>query len=228
MNTVAERRERIISLALVDDHKIVTDSLKSMLLRKIPCRVLFTSRNGRDMLRQYSTMKPDIIILDIQMGQMDGLEALKRLREIAPDQKVIVLSMFDDDGLVSALAHLKVNCYLSKSGPAEELILAIQKVSKFGFHFTENFVAAMYRSLAEIPDKFSFERNPFSQVSLNSQEYELMRMICNQATTKEIANTLQLNVRTVEGRRRRLFKKIGARNVAGLMIYAVRNGVVKY
>ncbi len=213
-----------ITLALADDHKLVTDSLKDFLKKNISCDILFVAKDGKELIHNIFITPVDILILDINMPKMDGLEALKIIKSRKPDQKVIVLSMFDDEALLLKLVKLHVNGYLSKSGPGGELLKAIRDVRDKGHYFTERLVQVMYNETAQI----SKQRTPNEvYAKLDDIDKDILVMLCDEFTSKEMAERLYLSARSIEGRRKKLLKTVGVKNQAGLIIYAIKHGIVK-
>jgi len=213
-----------IKIALADDHNLVTDSVKDFLKRNITCDISFVVKNGKELIRNIFITPVDILILDINMPIMDGLEALKIIRSRNPGQKVIVLSMYEDEAMLLKLVKLRVNGYLSKSGSAKELLKAIHEVRDKGHYFTEKLIEVMYNETAHV----NTHRSPDEvYANLEDVDKDILTMLCDGLTSKEMASRLYLSPRTVEGRRKNLLKIIGVKNQAGLVIYAIKQGIVK-
>lgn len=211
-----------LKLALADDHKMVTDSLSVFLIRNLNCSISFIAKNGNELLQKLTSKNADILILDINMPEMDGLEALKLIKTKNPTQKVLVMSMYNDEVLLMKLVKLRVNGFLSKSVSGKELLRAIHEVQERGHYFTERMIEAVYLNSNE--DDNQKKKIEF-YAELDETDLSIMRMMCKEYSTKEMADELCLSIRSIEGRRKRMLKKIGVKNQAGIIIYAIKNEI---
>lgn len=210
------------SVVLADDHKLFRKGLRNLLEDFHFVGEIFEAGNGIELLNllQKLNPQPDVILLDIQMPEMDGMEAQKRIRELYPQQKVIILTMDDDEQVVLHMIAEGVNGYLVKNADPEELETALEKVLKNGFYFPEGFSQLLLKSTRK---GNSFLPN---EPEFTEREKEVLELICSEFTTPEIAEKLNLSARTVDGYRQRLLEKSGARNTAGLVIYALKNKLI--
>lgn len=213
----------LINLAIADDHKIFRKGLKSMLEDYDQLQLLFETGNGRDMINQLATVKPDVILMDIKMPEMDGLQATTYIHEHYPQIKILALSMYNDDKYIIDMIKAGASGYLLKNAEPEEIIEAIRMVHQKGFYFNDHLSGTLVKELLGNHDQCA---NP-AVVDLNDREIQVLKLICEECTNVEIADKLFLSVRTVEGYRTRLFEKIGSKNIAGLVMYAVRNDIIK-
>lgn len=213
-----------IRLAIADDHKLVTDSLKDFLMKNITCDIIFIAKNGKELIQKIFIEPVDVLILDIKMPEMDGIEALKIIKTKNPDQKIIVLSMFNDEAMLLKLVKHRVNGFLSKSSAGAELLTAIREVMKKGHYFSDRIVEVMYHKTAHVDH---VEDDSEAYIMIDEVDRDILKMICDEFTSKEMADQLCLSPRTIEGRRKRLLKTIGVKNQAGLVIYAIKEGIVK-
>lgn len=213
--------EDCISIGIADDHQLITSSLSEFLKLNLNCEIVFIARNGKELVSEMKHNHADLILLDIKMPKLDGLEALRILKSRNAKQKIIVLSMHSDENLLLRLIKLRVNGYLPKSASGEELLKAIENVMEKGHYFNENLVRAMYQETIDEED----EENVLGV--LDDIDIEILKLICEEKTSREIAETLHLSPRTIEGRRKRLITKIGTKNQAGLVIFAIKEGLYK-
>ncbi len=215
-----------IRIAIADDHQLVTQSLSDFLSSNLDCEIVFMASNGQELVDEMLKHKVDIVLLDINMPVMDGLQALRILRSRNGKEKIIVLSMHNDEAMLLKLLKLKVNGFLSKSGSGEELLTAISAVQKKGHYFNERLVEVMYHSTTdETMEEEGKEQKSLEE--LDDVDIDILRMICDELTSREMAEHLALSHRTIEGRRKRLLKALGAKNQAGLVIYAIKKGIVE-
>jgi DNA-binding NarL/FixJ family response regulator len=167
--------------------------------------------------------KSDLVLLDINMPNMDGVEATKQLKIRYPDVKIIILSMEEDTQLVSFMVNEGVNGYLLKNADPEELELAVKMVMKNDFYFSGSLSIALVSSLK---DK-NKAMEAINAIGMNSRELEIIKLICNELTAAEIGSKLSISARTVEGYKRNLLEKTGSRNIDGLVMFAIKNNLVK-
>jgi DNA-binding NarL/FixJ family response regulator len=210
------------SVVLADDHKLFRKGMRNLLEDFHFVGEIFEAGNGIELLNLLQKLNPlpDVILLDIQMPEMDGMEAQKRIRELYPQQKVIILTMDDDEQVVLHMIAEGVNGYLLKNADPEELETALEKVLKNGFYFPDGF--------SQLLLKGTRKGNSFlpNEPEFTEREKEVLELICSELTTTEIAEKLNLSARTVDGYRQRLLEKSGARNTAGLVIYALKNKLI--
>lgn len=192
------------------------------LLADIPdTQVVLQASNGQELLDQLPQHRVDLVLLDLEMPVLDGLATLPLLKQQAPELKVLVISMHQDDAFLSHLMELGANGYLLKDAEFEELTIALQAVQHTGFYFNDRVSKAM---LSRLVQKQQLVPRFQVQESLTEREQEVLELICRELTTAEIADRIHLSPRTIEGYRNRLLEKTGARNTAGLVVYAARQG----
>ena len=212
----------MIKLALADDQVMFRRGLV-MLLRDMPdAQVVFECSNGEELLTGLKGNAIDIVLLDLEMPVLNGMDTMKRLRAEHPDVKVIVLSMHGEEKFIVHLMELGANGYVLKTAEPDEIENAVRSVSTSGYHFSEMVSRVMLHGLVK-KEKI---KPTFSDVEpLTERELDVLRLICQELTTTEIAGKLFLSPRTVEGYRNNILQKIGARNTAGIVVYAMSKGI---
>lgn len=212
----------MIRLAIADDQPLFRRAFV-LLLRDMPdVQVMFDSANGAELLTGLKGNEVDIVLLDLEMPVMDGVEALRRIREEHPQVKVIVLSTHDDERSIIRMMELGANGYVLKTAEPDELETAIRSVKDSGYFFNDIVSREMLQGLV----KKAKVKPVFNEVDpLTERELEVLRAICQEMTTTEIAGKLFLSPRTVEFHRNNILLKTGARNVAGLVVYALTKGL---
>ena len=212
-----------IKIAIADDYKIFREGLKVSLGQDDKMQVIFEAENGEELITTMETKKPDIIIMDLKMPIMDGMEATQFIRKKYSDVKVLVVSMYEDDKFIIHLMEIGANGYLLKNAEPEEIRKAIYAVSENGYYFNDLVNKALLKKLVLKNNlKPSFNEN----VELTERELEVLKLICEEKTAPEIAKKIFLSPRSVEGIRQRLIEKVGVRNTAGLVMFAIKNGIV--
>ena len=212
-----------IKIAIADDYKIFRDGLKVGLGAEANFDVMLEADNGEELLAALPQSLPDVVIMDLKMPVMDGMEATKQIRKLYPDMKVLVVTMYDDDKFIIHLMEIGANGYLLKNAEPEEISKAIYSVTENGYYFNDLVNKALLKKLViKNQIKPSFNQD----IELTEREMEVLKMICEEKTAGEIAKEIFLSPRSVEGIRQRLIEKVGVRNMAGLVMFAVKNGIV--
>ena len=212
-----------VKIAIADDYKIFREGLKVGFSADDSMEVILEADNGEDLLKGLESHSPDVILMDLKMPIMDGMEATKQVRKKYPNMKVLVVSMYEDDKFIIHLMENGANGYLLKNAEPDEIRRSILAVHENGYYFNDLVNKALLKKLVLKNNlKPSFNQN----IDLTEREQEVLKMICEEKTAAEIAKEIFLSPRSVEGIRQRLIEKIGVRNTAGLVMFAVKNGIV--
>jgi DNA-binding NarL/FixJ family response regulator len=213
-----------IKVIIADDHALFRTGVKTSLSFYKDIEFLGEAENGMQLLNLVKFLKPDIILLDIQMPIMDGIATLPEVKKILPDVKIIMLTMNDDVSMISRLMEIGANSYLTKNSDSETIYQAIKTCYENEFYFNEYTNKAM---LAGLRNKKT-DVNPFAdEADLSEKEKNVLKLMCEEKSTKEIADMVDISPRTVEAIRDRLKIKTGAKTTAGLILYAVKHGIVE-
>ncbi|WP_413666798.1 response regulator [Mucilaginibacter sp. Mucisp86] len=212
-----------IKIAIADDYTIYRDGLKIGLTQDENLEVMLEAGDGEDLIKGIETNMPDVIIMDLKMPVMDGMEATKHIKKKYPDMKILVVTMYDDEKFVIHLMEIGANGYLLKNAEAEEIRRAIYSVYETGYYFNNIVSNALLKKLVIKGNvKPSFKEG----VELTEREQDVLKLICAEKTANEMGQQLFLSPRSVEGIRQRLIDKVGVRNTAGLVMFAVKNGII--
>lgn len=211
-----------IKYLITDDHKIFRQGLHLALNNYPILKFIGEAGNGLELLSLLEEQVPDVILLDLKMPQMDGMEVLKKIRVKYPDIKILILTMYDEEHFVLHLIEAGANGYLLKNAEPDEIHLAIQTVMETDYYFNDLVSSAMLRNMLQ---KTKIANRVKMGVKLSDKEEEVLKLICEERTAAEIAKEIFLSQRTVEGIRSLLLEKTGARNTAGLVLYAIKNGI---
>ena len=212
-----------IKIAIADDYKIYREGLKVGLSSDDNLEVIMEADNGEDLMKALETITPDVIIMDLKMPIMDGMEATKAVRKKYPNIKVLVVTMYEDDKFIIHLMENGANGYLLKNAEPDEIRKSIYSVNENGYYFNDVVNKALLKKLVLKNNlKPSFNQN----VELTERELEVLKLICEEKTAAEIAKEIFLSPRSVEGIRQRLIEKVGVRNTAGLVMFAIKSGIV--
>jgi DNA-binding NarL/FixJ family response regulator len=217
MSTIAD-----IKIVMADDHEIFRDGFKLMLSKQKDIMLLADAENGQELLELVEREQPDVVITDIKMPILDGIEATQKITERYPNIGVIGLSMFDEDDLIIDMLEAGAKGYLLKNSNKEQIIEAIKTVYGGDPYYCKTTSHKLTRMIA------SSKYNPHKRtdkVELSDREKEILQLICQEQTNKEIADQLFISVRTVEGHRQKILEKLNVKNSIGLVVYAMRNGL---
>lgn len=215
-----------IKVAIADDHKIFRSGVINTLIPYEDISFVFEADDGLHLLQSMETQQPDVILMDLKMPHMDGIEATVKVKEKYPDVKIIILTMYEDDNFIVHLVENGANAYLLKNAEPEEIYEAICTTFEKGFYFNENVNLALLKKVLH-KNKQQFKPTLKNEIQLNDREQEVLKLICNELTTQEISEQIFLSPRTVEGIRQKLLEKINVKNSVGLVLYAFRNGLIE-
>ena len=206
-----------VKITLVDDHILLRTGLRGLIDSFSNCSVLFEANNGRDFISRLDRNNlPDIVLMDINMPEMDGYETTLWITENHPSVKVLALSMSDNENAIIRMLRAGVKGYVLKDCEPAELRSAIHAVSTAGFYYTEE-VTGKLVSLVSKKDMTD---------ELSEREIIFLKLVCSELTYKEIADKMNKGVRTIDGYRDDLFEKLNVRTRVGLVLYAIRNGIM--
>jgi DNA-binding NarL/FixJ family response regulator len=222
MTTFCCYSQGVISVLVADDHGIVREGLRRLLEAEEDVRVCAEASDGREVLEQVENHNPEVVVLDITMPRLGGLETLERLRAKHPAVKVILLSVHGDPPFIQSAISLGADGYVLKNGRAGEVISAIRAVLKGGSYFSP----AVAREIVEqlrAPKTAGDE--PFTLLS--GREREVLHLIAEGLSAKEVATDLNISTKTVEAHRTSLMRKLGVRKATELVRYALRHGLIE-
>lgn len=213
-----------INVAVVDDQQIFRKGIISLLSEYKDINVVFEASNGQELLdKMKERITPThVILLDIEMPVVDGIEATIKLKHRYPETKIIILTMHDEEEMIVHLIEKGAHGFLAKNEDFEKVIDAIYAVKENGYYFSEKVSKAMVSGLVKNKKISPY----FLSNELSDKEHEIVVLICREFTNKEIGEKLDLSVKTINNYRLEIGKKIGAKNTAGIVMYAVKKGLV--
>lgn len=220
----------IIKIGIAEDQPLFRAGLIAILKNAHRIQPIFEAENGKELLEKLTEQQPDVILLDLEMPVMDGMEAAKQIRVTYPHIKILVLSNHDEDAFILHMIGLGANGYLLKDAEPREMEEAIRIVMATNYYFNDRVSGAMLNQLIK---KENIDPTFNQEVQLTEREIETLQLICHEHNSREIAKKLSdrnpapVSSRTVEGYRTSLLQKTGARNVAGLVMFALKYGYIK-
>lgn len=209
------------NIVIVDDHTLFAESLESLINNFSDFEVQYVVNNGQELIDKLSINGnlPDIVLLDINMPVMNGIQTMSWLKNNQPDINVLALSMDDDEETIIKMLSFGAKGYLLKDIHPEELEHALYQVIEKGFYYTDAVNDSLIKSLNLADDD--------KCIKLNDREITFLKLACTEKTYKEIADTMFISPKTVDGYRDSLFKKFVVSNRIGLVLYALKNDLVK-
>lgn len=209
-----------INIVIVDDHLLFAESLEKLLHSFSGFNVLYHALNGKDLQDKITSEKqlPEVILLDINMPVMDGHETVSWLTENHPEIKVLALSMDDDEDVILRMLCNGAKGYLLKDIHPDKLKEALHEVMDKGYYHSEKVAAALLHSLTD--------ENKVGTPVFKENEIIFMKLACSEKTYKEIADVMHLSPKTIDGYRQELFNKLEIKNRVGLVLYALKNGIM--
>jgi DNA-binding NarL/FixJ family response regulator len=212
-----------ISLVIADDHEIFRDGLSLMLAKQDTVSLIGQAGDGEQLLKLVDEYKPDIVLTDIKMPSLDGISAARILLQRHPELKIIALSMYEEDDLIVEMLEAGAKGYLLKNADKKEILEAITTVNEGNIFYCKH----TSTHLASLIVKSKIESRKAPAALFTDREKEVVRLICRQHTAQEIGDLLFLSKRTVEGYRTRILEKMDVKNTAGVVIFALKHGIVR-
>jgi DNA-binding NarL/FixJ family response regulator len=214
-----------ISVLLADDHMIVRQGLRSLLSLEPDIEVLGEAENGRQAVQLVARLKPDVVVMDIAMPQLNGLEATRQIIKEETSTKVIILSSYSDDELIQQLTEAGITGYLIKQTAANDLINAIREAHKGNVFYSPS----ISKRLFDYYRHATLEGKPVKRhgARFTSRELEVLQLVAEGRVNKQIAAELCISAKTVEKHRQQVMNKLDIHDVAGLTRYAIAHGIIE-
>ena len=208
-----------IKVLLADDHQIIREGLRSLVNREPDMEVVAEADNGRMAVQLNEKRTPDVVIMDINMPDLNGMEATRQIVSTTPDVKIVALSMLSDQRFITGMIKAGASGYLLKDCAFKELSQAIRTVAEGKIYLSPAISGAIREFVSELPEAASVT------VELTAREREVIQLIAEGKSTKEIADILHVSVKTIETHRQNVMKKLRISSVAELTKYAIREGL---
>lgn len=215
----------MIRVLLADDHALMRRGIRDLLQADPDIEVVGEAGDGREAVQLSQKLDPDILIIDLTMPELNGLDAIRHIRRESPRIELLVFSMHDSEELVREVFAAGARGYVLKSDAALYLVEAVKSLAKHKPFFTPRISEAILNTLMTSPG--NGKQEPIPSGPLSSREREILQLLAENQTNKEIAAKLGISVRTVETHRRSIMQKIEANSIVELVHYAIRNGIVQ-
>lgn len=214
-----------IKILIVDDHEVVRDGLKNILLSLKDVAIAGEAANGEDSITMYESLKPDLVIMDISMPGMNGIEATRVIKENDPNAKILILTMHDNQEYLNQIIRSGAKGFVLKNTDKEELLDAVRTVAGGENFFSKDIsklIIDNYIRSAKETDKVE----GYKEVPLTKREIEILKFIAEGNSNQEIANKLYISYNTVDTHRKNIMHKLSIKNTAGLVRYAIEKGLI--
>jgi DNA-binding NarL/FixJ family response regulator len=214
---------RTVRVIMADDHALLREGFRNMLHRYEEIEFIGEAENGRELIPLVRQLKPDIIFTDINMPFVDGIEATRAIRKEFPDIGVIALTNFDDDHLIVDMLEAGAKGYIVKSAGPAEILDATHTVYDGGTYYCRHTSSKLMKMIAD--SKFNPHR--ITRPEFNDREKDVIRMVCQEYSNKQMASCMNLSIRTIEGYREKIQQKMNVQSTVGLVVYAIKRGLFK-
>jgi len=209
-------------LIIVDDHQIFRQGLKSIITMEGIATVIGEASNGKEFIELLAHLKPDLVLMDIDMPLMNGMEATQKALEIMPDLKIIAFTMYGDEDYYYRMVELGAKGYILKSSGINELEIAIEQVMRGESYFSNEVLRKIITNLER-----KTTTKPIDNAGLTPRELEVLQHICNGLNNAEIAIKLDISPMTIKCHRSNLLEKTGCKNTPYMILYALKNKIIE-
>jgi len=214
-----------LRILLVDDHEVVRRGLTVLLRARPDWEVCGEASNGREAVEKAQKLNPDIVILDVGMPQLNGLEATRQIVKARPETRVLILTLHDSDTLVQEVLNAGARGFLLKSDASRDLVTAIEALRNNKTYFTPKVAAMVLEGYLRKKSGDGTEE-PAPRAKLTPREREIVQLLAEGKSSREVADALGLSVKTAETHRANIMRKLNLHSVSDLVMYAVRNNIV--
>ncbi len=215
-----------IRVHIADDHEVVIEGVSALVNTDDSIEVKGYSLTGKDVVEWFKNNEADVLILDINMPKLDGIGVLKTFKNRSFKQKTIILSGLSDPKIVQEMIALGANGFIEKGSASEHIIQAIKAVYKGEQYYSDEIKDSLFDLYINESKTDEAIKSSVADEPLTEREIEVLKLITQELSTAEIADKLNITVKTIETHRRNLYKKLKVKNVVGLAIYAVKNNIV--
>ena len=213
-----------IKVSIADDHKIFRDGIKMALKDRDYLKILWEAEDGKDLIHKLKLKQPDVLLMDIRMPELDGVNAISLIRKEYEEVKIIVLTMYDDQEMITKMMEMGANAYLTKTTDPDEMYQAILTCMNDDFYFNDLVNKAV---LLKLQHKKTVRHFYPTAVKFSEKELRILKCIAEDKTTEEISKEVFLSPRTIETIRQKMKEKVGAKTIAGLVMYGMRNKLLE-
>jgi len=216
----------VIRIVIADDHKIIRVGLRGMLERETDIEVAGEAEDAAEVLEVLKENEADVVLMDIDLGETDGIKTTRKIKELYPFLQVLGLTMHEEPDYIIKMLEAGASGYLLKNAGREELLTAIHTVAKGDSYFSQKVSATLLQAITRQKEKPAAEKKDVTNSPLSERETEVLRLIAQEYSNGEIAEKLFISIRTVDTHRRNLLEKLQVKNTVGLVKYAIEKGII--
>ncbi|MFH0924972.1 MAG: response regulator transcription factor [bacterium] len=218
--------EKKITVCIADDHAILRHGVQALIKQENNIEMIWEAANGHEVLELIQNKSPDVLILDIAMPKLNGIEVTKRVKKISPKTKIIILTMYDTHEYIYELLSCGISGYLLKEAVAKDLISAIRAVYKGDFYLSPSISRQVVNGYLELKQGEEI-RLKLVKNNLTEREREILQLIAEGYSSREIASLLKSSIKTIDTHRNNLMKKLDIHRKSELIKYAIREGIIQ-
>jgi DNA-binding NarL/FixJ family response regulator len=222
MNETAPKKTTVL---VADDHEVVREGTRALILHEANFEVCGMARDGREAVELATKLQPDIVVLDVTMPELDGVEVVRQIRRHSKDTRILIFSGLQSEEVIAELFRAGVKSYIRKGDPAENLIAALHALAEDKPFFTPGVSDLLFSRF--LHDDSTTTQTAASEETLSSREREILRLVAQGGSNKSVAAALGVSTRTVETHRAAIMRKLHATSTAELVRYAIRNGIIE-
>lgn len=216
---------RPLRILIADDHEVVREGTRLLLQSEPGWEVCGIAKNGRDAVNQAQQLKPDVVVIDMTMPELNGLDATREIKRLLPTVEILMFTAHESEDLIRQVFEAGVKSYILKVDASAHLLSAVRALGEHKTYFTTKVAQTLFAKFMDrSPDK---PAGNGVVGDLTNREREIVRLLAEGSSNKDIASTLGISVRTAETHRATLMKKCGADSLAGVVRYAIRNHIVE-
>lgn len=214
--------KKVISVIIADDHKLLRSGIRSLIEKRTDMKVVAEAENGRKALKLVQKLSPDVVVMDVNMPDLNGIEATRQVLDNSPGVKILALSMHSDKDFIREMLKAGASGYMLKDSAFSELVNAIHVVVSNKVYLDPNIVKIVTEDyVCNLPNNDSSIRSV-----LTSRELEVVQLLAEGKSTKQVARIINVSIKAIESRRQNIKDKLGTDNIADLVKYAIREGLI--
>ena len=214
---------RPLRILIADDHEVVREGMRALIEHEPGWQVCGTATNGQEAVEAAKKLKPDVVVLDMTMPELDGLEALRGIKHTLPNTEVVIFSAYHSEEVIEQLFDAGAKSYIQKSDGSRHLVAAIKSLAEHKPFFTSEISQILF---AKFLSGSAGKKQNGQEHTVTSRERDVVRLLARGNSNKEVANCLGISIRTAETHRATLMRKLGLESLAALVRYAIRNNII--
>lgn len=214
---------RPLRILVADDHEVMRTGVRALIEHEPGWQVCGTATNGREAVETAKKLKPEVVVLDMTMPELDGLEALRQIKRALPNVEVVIFSAYHSEEVIEQLFDAGAKSYIQKSDAGRHLVAAIKSLADHKPFFTSEISQILF---AKFLSSSSGKKQNGPEHTVTNRERDVVRLLARGSSNKEVANSLSISIRTAETHRATLMRKLGLESLAALVRYAIRNNII--